>query len=102
MAELVYTVVVYDNFHYMDENECFEHGTYASAQEALIAAKRIVDAFLEDEYRPGMNATDLLDQYKSFGDDPAIKSSSGKHVDLSAWRYAERRCAEICGDGSTR
>ncbi|MFN4762350.1 hypothetical protein ACKGJN_04435 [Gillisia sp. Q332] len=36
---------VYDNFHYMDESEVYNHGQYDTYEAALIAAKAIVDDF---------------------------------------------------------
>lgn len=95
---MTFKVLVYDNFHYMDESERYEHGAYPTAEAALAAAKKIVDDFLLHEYKPGMKAAKLYEQYTSFGDDPFITSTDGKRVEFSAWRYAERRCGEICGE----
>ncbi len=36
---------VYDNFHYMDEFEVYNHGQYDTYEDALISAKAIVDDF---------------------------------------------------------
>lgn len=38
---------VYENSHYMDETEAYNHGQYDTYEEALIAAKAIVDDFFE-------------------------------------------------------
>jgi hypothetical protein len=38
---------VYGNFHYMDDSEVFDYGYYEAYKDALVAAKEIVDQFLE-------------------------------------------------------
>jgi hypothetical protein len=38
-----YKVMVDDNFHYMEEDERWEYGTFATAEEALDACRRLVD-----------------------------------------------------------
>lgn len=65
-------------------------------EEALAAAKGIVDEFLQKEYRPGMTAEELYDQYVSFGDDPFIRSEDKKGSESSAWDYAKQRSEELC------
>ena len=91
-----FTVVVADNFHYMDESENYVHGKFATLEEAIAAAKRIVDEFLVSALKPGMNAATLYSQYTSFGDDPYITGSSEPGVPFSAWNYAQERCAVMC------
>ncbi len=92
-----YTVYVDDNFHYMDKSERYTLGEFDSAKEAVTAAKKIVDEFLEDGYKPGVSAEELLSGYKTFGEDPWI-SSRDPNCKFSAWDYAEQRCREICGE----
>ena len=41
---------VYDNFHYADESEAYNHGQYETYAEALIGAKAIVDEFLKHNW----------------------------------------------------
>lgn len=92
----MYVVRVADNFHYMDENEHYTHGTFASWAEALAAARSIVDECLQDYIRPGMSAGELYEQYISFGDDPFIvPTPEGER--FSGWAYAKARCAELLG-----
>lgn len=40
-----YTIYIDDNFHFMDESERYEQGTYSTYEEALAVAKGIVDEF---------------------------------------------------------
>ena len=91
-----YTVFVDDNFHYMDKDERYKLGEFDSADEAVAAAKKIVDEFLESNHKPGQSAEELLATYKSFGEDPWI-SGGDPRCKFSAWDYAELRCREICG-----
>jgi hypothetical protein len=91
-----FTVVIADNFHYMDEGEHVVHGSYDSLDAAIAAAKRIVDACLATSHKPGMSAAELYRQYTSFGEDPFIRGAE-ERVPFSAWTYAEQRCAELCG-----
>jgi hypothetical protein len=90
-----YLVKVDDNFHYLDESERYTLGSFGSAEEALAAAKGLVDEFLAREYKTGMTADELYSQYTSFGEDPFITSDIGK-VDFSAWTYAKERCQSLC------
>jgi hypothetical protein len=92
-----FTVLIADNFHYMDESENYEHGKFETLESAIAAAKRIVDEFLVSALKPGMTAEELYSQYTSFGDDPYIIGSSEPKVPFSAWNYAKARCSELCG-----
>jgi hypothetical protein len=96
-SETRYTVMVDDNYHYMDKDERYKHGDFTTAAEAIAAARKIVDDYLATAYEPGMNASVLYSSYTSFGDDPFIVSP-GKEVEFSAWDYAKARCEEICAE----
>jgi hypothetical protein len=95
-----YKVMVNDNFHYQEDDERQEKGTYETAAEALAACREIVDRSLEQEYRPGISAEALYDRYTSFGDDPFILVLEGADASavFSAWNYAKQRCFVICGE----
>lgn len=90
-----YTVLVDDNFHYMDESERHTHGEFETAEAAVGAAKELVDADLRSLYRTGMTADELYQQYTSFGSDPYIVSED-QSCRFSAWEYAKERCQERC------
>ena len=96
MAEK-YSVFVDDNYHAYDEDERYLKGEYGTLEEAIAVSKKIVDAFLENLYRPGMTAKELLDGYRGYGEDPFIMPGEGG-VPFSAWGYAAARCHEICRD----
>lgn len=94
-----YTVMVDDNFHYMDESERTVYGIFEDAEAALAACRRIVDASLRHLYEPGMDATRLSAQYCSFGDDPFILALDGAEpVPFSGRDYAQQRSAAICAE----
>lgn len=98
--DTTYTVMVDDNYHYMDEGERYTHGRFATAEEAVTAARKIVDEYLARTHTPGMTAAALYSSYKSFGEDPFIVAP-GESVQFSAWDYAEARCVEICAGESS-
>lgn len=91
-----YVVLVADNFHYMDPEECDCYGEFADADVAVEHCRRLVDEYLESAYRPGITAAELWDSYTSFGDDPFISSRDAAPVAFSAWTYARERCAQMC------
>jgi hypothetical protein len=92
----VYQVFVDDNFHYMDDEYRYALGKYDTAEAAIAVCKRIVDDFLVQNYKPGMTAERLWDQYKAFGEDPFVLAEGAEHPKFSSWDYARERCKEIC------
>jgi hypothetical protein len=92
-----FTVIVADNFHYMDESENYRLGDFDTLEEAMDASRRIVDEYLTSAYTPGMTAVALYDSYVNFGEDPYILSADIEGVIFSAWTYAKERCESICG-----
>jgi hypothetical protein len=97
-----FTVIVADNFHYMDETESSKVGDFDSLEQAVEAAKRIVDEYLLSDYEPGTNASSLYKRYTMFGPDPYIISPGATGVLFSAWNYARQRCESICGSAVNR
>ena len=100
VGPLPFVVMVDDNFHYMDEDERWKLGAYATLDQAISACKNMVEACLADYCKPGMNSEQLYDQYVMFGDDPFILGP-GDPVKFSAWDYAKARAHEVCGSNST-
>lgn len=84
--ELPFTVRVWDNFHYMDEDEAYNQGRYATYDEALAAAKGIVQESVQ-HHRYDMA------EYEMFGDDPGILGPipAGENP-FSARDYARKLC----------
>ena len=96
-----YKVMVDDNFHYMEEDERWEYGTFPTAAAAFAACRKVVDESLIAEYRLGMTATQLYDRYTSFGDEPFIIAPHGASEDVtfSARDYARSRVEALCAAG---
>jgi hypothetical protein len=91
----MFSVRAADNFHYMDESETYTHGNFSSWDEAVAAARKVVDDSLSENYQHGMTADELFSQYTAFGDDPFIvPNPEGER--FSGWDYAKERCAVIC------
>ena len=82
-----YTVFVDDNFHYMDPDERYTLGVFATYEEAVAACRRIVDNDLEDWAKRDITAKELFNLYVMFGDDPFIKPDGG----FSGRDYARER-----------
>ena len=67
-----YLLRVYDNFHSLSESDAYDHGTFTIYEEAVEAAKRIVEISLRENFEFGMSASDLILQYSVYGDHPVI------------------------------
>ena len=92
----MFRVIVYENSHYQDPDEAYEHGRFSSYQEAVRACRSIVDGFLRSALKPNMTSTELFTQYTTFGEDPRVGGEVGEPP-FSAWDYAKERCGELCG-----
>ena len=91
-----YYLRTYDNYHFRNESEAFNEGNFETYEEALAAAKIIVDDFLLQNSEKGMKPENLLFQWMMFGEAPEIlpKGKSGiEH--FSAGSYAKMRSEEI-------
>ena len=84
-----YVVLVYDNFHYMEDDNTYEHGQYDTYEEALAAAQSIVRESVESH-----NCD--LKLHRQFGDDAILLCPAGtEHPPFRASEYA----AELCERG---
>jgi hypothetical protein len=93
----MYRVLVDDNFDFMDEDDRWELGTFATAEGAVAACRALVDKNLARHFVPGMAAAQLYDLYVAEGDDPFIVAGPGEaSVKFSAWEYAQERAEQIC------
>lgn len=91
---MTYVIRVDDNYDYMDKDARYTYGEYATLEDALKAAKEIVDGCLSSAYTPGMSAEDLYQIYTSLGEDPFIVGPEDSN--FSAWTYAKAQCAVLC------
>ena len=102
-----FEVFVDDNYHYMDEDERYSAGEFDNYEEALACCRKIVDDYLLQNYKPGMNAEELYDLYLHFGEDPFVRcnetlNESDKAIldKYSSWNYAKKRSIDICNSWS--
>lgn len=63
---MAYLVCVDDNYQYQDESERYGKGRYETADDALAAARKIVDGHLESACKKGMQADLLLSSCRLF------------------------------------
>lgn len=84
-------------------------GDYYTHDEAVAAARHMIDSFLFREYRDaaakGISAEELLEQFKARAERPMIlrKQKGDSSTNLSrfdAMSYAKQRCTEICAGAS--
>lgn len=97
-----YRVLVDDNFHLMDEDEQWCLGEFPNYEEALSAARSLVEDFFRDA-KPGQTAEELYDGYTSFGDDPFVVAFGGAEQPaspFSAWSFAKHLANEFTKDSS--
>jgi hypothetical protein len=87
-----YTVMVDDNFHFMDEDERYTLGTFPTKREALDASLRLVGQDLLGGDLSDKTAEDLIRGYQTGGEDPFIVG-----VPFSAWDYAEELAHMLAG-----
>lgn len=89
---------VYDNYHYGDESEAYNHGQYASYAEAIEGAKAIVDEFMVWNWRENMRPEQLAALFGIYGEDPVIfpdKPGPGRES-FSASTYAGEAAQKVC------
>jgi len=94
-----YKVYIDDNFHSPDlDSPRFAHAEFDDYDAAVVACRRIVDAWLADALRhnPGLSVDELRMQFAMFGDEPYI-SPAPDQGGFSAREYVAQRSAEICG-----
>lgn len=79
-------------------------GEYLTNDEAMAAAKHLIDSFLFREFRDhavkGITADGLYAIYTERGERPVILRLGGASTNISkfnALKYAKARCEEICG-----
>lgn len=96
-----YTVMVDDNFHYMDPDERWQYGTYATIAEAVAVCRHLVDRSLLEQFKQGMTADQVYEAYVFFGDDPFVVGIEGsdEKVPFSGRDYARERSRELAREG---
>ncbi len=92
-----YRLVVYDNFHYMDDDEPYEKGEYETYELALADAKLMIESFLEFNWKNGMTPDQLIDVFNDFGEEPTIIPRNNDNGEIfSARKYVKEIAESIC------
>lgn len=75
-------------------------GEYKTLDDAMAAAKRLIDEFLMREFTPGILPSMLFASYQNFGEVPYIFCDDNDITlnvpDFNHFQYALARCSEIC------
>lgn len=89
-----FKVLIFDNFHFTDEDGQYSGGTFETLEEALAKCRRVLEADLAHLYQEGMTAEDLFDAWMSFGDSACVLGADFKpsdHVKMVAAELFESR-----------
>ena len=96
MTDSNYYLRIYDNFNYMDEDEAYNMGSFATEQEAENAAKKIVEEFFRDNLQEYKTVEELSSAYYMFGEDPVVFNTDKRRAgSFSAWSYAKTLIKEM-------
>ena len=87
-----YTVMVDDNFHYMDEEHRYEYREFSTYEKAVAACKKIVDEELRDMLKQGIELEKLSATWSLYGSDPYIVGGSSR---FSARDYVTGKTREL-------
>ncbi|MDQ6860404.1 MAG: hypothetical protein M3032_04515 [Verrucomicrobiota bacterium] len=79
-----------------ERDEHWEVGTFRVVNEAIVAAKDIVDSFLLRHHKPHLRGRQLYDHFVKFGPDLVVEASMEAPV-FQGWRYARERVRFFCG-----
>ncbi len=90
-----YRVYLDANFHQMDTSARTMTGEYSNHEEAVTAARELIDGILESEYRDSMSAEELLHAYVTRGEEPFILPEDSNSA-FNARDYATVRCQYLC------
>jgi len=93
---------IYDNYHYNDESEAYNTGLFDTYEDALQAAKGVVNQFLAYNWRKGMTPKDLHVLFLMYGDDPIVvpneRIENFVMPDFSARDYVQEIIEEFCSN----
>ena len=85
--------------HTEPESKVRRIGEYETIEDAISAAKRLVDVCLRRDYQPGMEPGMLLTRYKEQGEHPYIFRDDAATFNVPGFNhlnYAMTRSTEIC------
>ena len=83
-----------------DRGNSVQHvGDYARQEDAITAAKQVVDAVLMRTHAAGMTAPELLERYRAAAETPYISRDDEGTMSAGSFnhfQYAKSRSEEIC------
>ena len=92
-----YYLRIYDNYHFVDEEEAYNSGSYDTYEEAVVAAKIRIDDGLAYDLKFGIKPEDLNLYFSMFGEAPVvIPYDPNVKEPFSALDYARTKAEEIC------
>ncbi len=75
-------------------------GEFDTRDEAIACARRLIDALLIAQYRPGMHPGELMARYQAAGEELAIFQDDDMTINVAGFnplQYAKQRCQDYCG-----
>src|SRR5690554_5634375 len=88
---------IYDNYHFMDEEEAYNSGSFDTYEDAVVAAKVIIDDALAYNLKFGIKPEELNIYFSVFGEAPVVIPFDPRVKEpFSAFDYARARAEEIC------
>jgi hypothetical protein len=75
-------------------------GEYETVEEAIAAAQQVVDEFLRQKFRPGIDAMSLFRLYQAQGEYPFIFRTDDRTINVRGFSYAfyaMERATKMCG-----
>jgi hypothetical protein len=97
-GHMMFVVEGLTNFH-GGESNVRRVGEFEILEDAIRAAKQIIDGFLMGRYKAGTNASTLFSLYQKSGEIPFIFSDEPDAINVSGFNhfeYAMNRCGAIC------
>jgi hypothetical protein len=83
----------------LDADRVRRIGEYSTLEDAVSAAKLVIDEFLAREFEPGMPLADLFARYQSAGEVPIIfRDDDDKTMNVryfNHFEYALTRCTDL-------
>ena len=92
---MMYRLYIDENPRYADTSSRVQRATFATYEEALAAARTIVDDYLRDNHEPGMSPDDLFESFLTSGECPFIMPDDEREPFVGQ-DYARARCGQIC------
>jgi hypothetical protein len=92
----MYSVESYDASDDPEDRFLVDHGRFASAEAALVAARHIVEANLVLSLSAGMSAEDAFQQWRQAGDVPRLVPRGGSApVEFDPAAFAQERAKQL-------